>query len=337
MTYVQPQHPLRPSSSCAPSPTVVATGRRVHTASQFPSFVTTSTKLQRLQIRCVAATGEEEVLIVPVSTSSWTIADLLTGIRDRVQYVPVDDLQELQVDDANRGRFHPSDALTTVVKDSDLLRCAPAPLRRPKLPSSDVAASRPPDGQLQSGGAASSSNGHVANRHNSQASNRNDELQADYTRVFGNDGKTKEEDTDGSSTLPAQGNHFREASDDQRSRSPIRTVSTVSTFPGGLSAVEGREGKWPPLLRAAYEGDVPTARTLLHEGVNINCTMPVAGQKTPIYYAILFENPELVLLLLQHPEIDVNRQMRLGRSGSWTTPLREHVRRDRAQRCIRPS
>mmetsp|Transcript_73005 Transcript_73005/g.144702 ORF Transcript_73005/g.144702 Transcript_73005/m.144702 type:complete len:391 (-) Transcript_73005:122-1294(-) len=337
MTYVQPQHLLRPSSSYVPAPSVAAREESIHAsrakdgsihtpsstmkaaaakdgsihtpsstmnAAAVPSVATVSPKLQRLQVRCIAAGGEEEVLIVPVGTSSWTIADLLTGIKDRVQYVPLDDLQELQLDDANGGRFHPSDLLTAVVKDSDLLRCAPAVRHRSTQP-----------------GVVSSSNGRVDNHHNSQAINNNDELRAGYTRVFGNDGETKEEDTDGSSTPPAQGNHLWEATRDERSRSPIRTVPPVSTSLGGPAAVEGREGKWPPLLRAAYEGDVETARTLLRERADINCTMPGAGQKTPIYYAIRFENPELVRLLLEHPDIDVNRQMRLGRSGSWTTPL----------------
>lgn len=84
---------------------------------------------------------------------------------------------------------------------------------------------------------------------------------------------------------------------------------------------EGRAGKWPPLLKAVYDGDLPRVRELLHAGEDVNCTMPGAGQKTPIYYAVRFEHTEIARLLLTIPGIDVHRQMRSGRGGSWTTPI----------------
>lgn len=110
-----------------------------------------------------------------------------------------------------------------------------------------------------------------------------------------------------------------------RSRSPMarRTHCEMAPPTTTWSAIEkdGRESKWPPLLRAVYDGDLETAEELLRQGADVNCTMPGAGQKTPIYYAVRFEVPELVRLLLNHPDVDVHREMRLGRGGSWTTPL----------------
>lgn len=104
-------------------------------------------------------------------------------------------------------------------------------------------------------------------------------------------------------------------------------------LPGALSSDVGRDqtysemcgrkgGRaWPPLLRAAYDGDLATVQAELRRGADVNVTMVGAGQKTPLYYATRFEYPSIVRLLLSQPGVDVNRQMRPSKGGSWTSPL----------------
>ena len=84
---------------------------------------------------------------------------------------------------------------------------------------------------------------------------------------------------------------------------------------------QGRKAKWPPLLRAAYDGDTRAVQELRDYGADVNCTMAGAGQKTPFYCVVRFELPEVVRILLSHPEIDVHLKMKSGRGSSWTTPL----------------
>merc|ERR1712087_554638 len=111
-----------------------------------------------------------------------------------------------------------------------------------------------------------------------------------------------------------------------RSRSPVRAPGERARAPllappstKSVGSLEATDGKWPPLLKAAQDGDVATVQDLLSRGADVNCTMPGGGQKTPIYYAIRFEHVEIARLLMDHPDIDVHQTMKGGKS--WTTPV----------------
>lgn len=95
----------------------------------------------------------------------------------------------------------------------------------------------------------------------------------------------------------------------------------VEATTNGGSESELKKGKWTPFLRAVYDGDYERTRDLMAQGVDVNETMTGAGQKTAIYYSIVFEHVSILQLLLSAPDIDIHRQMRRGRSSVWTTPL----------------
>lgn len=106
------------------------------------------------------------------------------------------------------------------------------------------------------------------------------------------------------------------------------TSSPNST--GGCQSVESPWGRdlqskkqqhWPPLLLAAYSGDAATVREILDQGdCDVNATAVGGGQKTALYYAVQFNNIEVIQLLLEHPDIDPHKEMKTG-GGNVTTPL----------------
>ena len=75
-----------------------------------------------------------------------------------------------------------------------------------------------------------------------------------------------------------------------------------------VAAASWPNSKWPPLLNAVMECDEVLTQELLEARADVNCSG--ALQKTPIYYAIQFNNAELVRRLLQQPGIDIHKQMR---------------------------
>ena len=71
-------------------------------------------------------------------------------------------------------------------------------------------------------------------------------------------------------------------------------------------AVKTKRGDWPPLMTAAYNGDVEATQELLHARADVNVTFKRKGQRrTPIFYAIHFGHEDIVRLLLQQPDIDI--------------------------------
>mmetsp|Transcript_34127 Transcript_34127/g.106182 ORF Transcript_34127/g.106182 Transcript_34127/m.106182 type:complete len:385 (-) Transcript_34127:16-1170(-) len=296
----------------------------------------------RVQVRCVASAGDgEEVIVVPLVlayTSNWTVADLLQLVRERVQRVPAEDVEELELDCSGGGRLHEEDTLEAVLRDGDVLRSSAGVRRSSRMPLASITV---PEAAAGSRSDAWARRSRLSVSPAAPASYA--ELEAGYARVFGAGlGSEQAEESDESPTPPAPGVHCtrsgqsagagcasctsshahtstswrRQASSSSglRSRSPpLRTRCTLA--PGG------QDGKWPPLLRAVYDGDEQMVKDLLRGGADVNCTMTGAGQKTPIYYAIRFDNAGLVQLLLRQPGVDVHRKMRSGRAGSWTTPL----------------
>jgi hypothetical protein len=110
----------------------------------------------------------------------------------------------------------------------------------------------------------------------------------------------------------------------ERSRSPPRKPAFADPTPTASSSSSNvrKESlapkEWPPLLQAVYNNDLQQVQELLEGGADVNCS--ASGQKTPIYYAIRFEFPHIAECLLQHPDIDLDMQMKSGK-GSWITPL----------------
>jgi len=343
-------------------------------------------RLSRVRVRCVSRSGaEEETLVVPVPTApGWTVGNLLERVRQRARNVPAEDLEELELDAAQGGRFFPEDQLEDVLQDGDLLLCTCAQPTRSKLMG---LAPREPGSWWVREQAPEAAGPEMGPAAWAQAS-RNAELEAGYAQVFGEEGAGEDEcgESDESPTPPAPGSFpgkggpgggsrpsSRAAYAYQAKGAGSRPLARAGAAPGtrrrmpilpashpGASArsrtptrrprvrlvpplthlrsadgvdsrdpeaaasaavPEGREAKWPPLLRAVYEGDLQATEELLRRGADVNCTMSGAGQKTPIYYAIRFEVPHMVRLLLEHPDLDVHREMRSGRGGSWTTPL----------------
>ena len=75
-------------------------------------------------------------------------------------------------------------------------------------------------------------------------------------------------------------------------------------------AVKTKRGPWPPLMTAAYKGDVEATQELLHARADVNVTFARKGQgKTPIFYAIRLGNDNIVRLLLQQPDIDITSKI----------------------------
>jgi hypothetical protein len=82
-----------------------------------------------------------------------------------------------------------------------------------------------------------------------------------------------------------------------------------------------KQQHWPPLLLAAYSGDAATTREILDQGdCDVNASAVGGGQKTALYYAVQFNNIEVMQLLLEHPDIDPHKEMKTG-GGNITTPL----------------
>ena len=76
------------------------------------------------------------------------------------------------------------------------------------------------------------------------------------------------------------------------------------------TAVKTKRGPWPPLMTAAYKGDVEATQELLHARADVNVTFARKGQgKTPIFYAIRFGHDNIVRLLLQQPDIDITSKI----------------------------
>ena len=76
------------------------------------------------------------------------------------------------------------------------------------------------------------------------------------------------------------------------------------------TAVKTKRGPWPPLMTAAYKGDVEATQELLHARADVNVTFARKGQgKTPIFYAIRFGYDNIVRLLLQQPDIDITSKI----------------------------
>ena len=75
-------------------------------------------------------------------------------------------------------------------------------------------------------------------------------------------------------------------------------------------AVKTKRGYWPPLMTAAYNGDVEATQELLQARADVNVTFKRKGQRrTPIFYAIRFGHGDIVHLLLQQPDIDITRKI----------------------------
>ena len=77
-------------------------------------------------------------------------------------------------------------------------------------------------------------------------------------------------------------------------------------------ALKTNKGYWarnaPPLMTAAFEGDVETTQELLHARADVNVTFAKKGRgTTPIFYAIRIGHDEIVRLLLQ-PDIDITNK-----------------------------
>merc|ERR1712151_440095 len=83
--------------------------------------------------------------------------------------------------------------------------------------------------------------------------------------------------------------------------------------------VEVIDGKWPPLMKAAHDGNTALVMDLLSQRADVNCTMAGAQGKTPIYYAIRFEHVEIARLLVEHPDIDLEQPMKTKKN--WVTPV----------------
>eukprot|EP00927_Polykrikos_kofoidii_P085123 TRINITY_DN9168_c0_g1_i1.p1 TRINITY_DN9168_c0_g1~~TRINITY_DN9168_c0_g1_i1.p1 ORF type:complete len:733 (-),score=119.73 TRINITY_DN9168_c0_g1_i1:23-2014(-) len=85
---------------------------------------------------------------------------------------------------------------------------------------------------------------------------------------------------------------------------------------------ESQKRNWPALLAAAYDGSTSKVRSLLGARADVNESSGSGDQRTPLYYAVIRDFPEVVRLLIRHPKIDVHRPMKGSQEGSWTTPAK---------------
>lgn len=288
-------------------------------------------------MRCVGHRGLEETIVVPVQlgSSSDTIGDLLDKIRQRVHQVPPEEIESLHLDQGptSCGRLHEDDPVDMLM-DGDKLVCGPSEVLcrdAPRVSSSAPIASRP-----------------LAKRPKPAPA-------VEYVEYIEDDAnpaslppwrRLPEEPREAPpACLLSRARRL------ERSRSPRGlTISRDDTPPpprsrgtqrsSGASAWASRssagttrdddaddygqfgqkEGKWSPLLKAAYNGNLARVEEELEMGADVNGVVGGSGGKTAIYYAIRFEHVKVVRRLLQEPDLDVFKEMRGGKG--WTTPIK---------------
>lgn len=305
----------------------------------------------RIQVRCKSSVGFEETIVVPLSGLT-TVSELLQRISSRTRKTPPEDVQVIELDGSEGvgGRLFEEDLLQDVLKDGDKIWTHPGDSVAPTEGIGGLSDSfeNEADNLGEAEAVDSTNDIEVEEAEDAFAVEDDDQdsecptpppvvpdfskTKAKAAAVSWPKAQIREEPKEPFRPRPSGRTPQQPRTPPwrpllkpvERSRSPprkpanvdpARTASSSSTS-GPKESLAPKE--WPPLLQAVYNNDLRKVKELLRGGAHINCC--ASGQKTPIYYAIRFELLEITKCLLEHPDIDLNMQMKSSK-GSWTTPL----------------
>lgn len=274
-------------------------------------------RVTRVQVRCIGRReADDETLMIPLQPG-WTVSDLLEAVRQRVRRIRREDMQELELDG---GRLDDADVLDCLLEKGDTLCAtrAPSPTRSARAWVNE--APSPSQTPWQRGN-------EVERRQTEVKSAPDSESSTPPMPGAGPVVATAQKEDSESSTPPIPGAGpvaavARKESESSRSRSRDKACSAQREWYADTVAPPEGIKRWPPLLQAAYDGDFDAAQAAIKSSADVNVTAPTAGRRTPLYYATRFEYPDIVRLLLGHPNVDVDRQMKASKSkkGEWTSP-----------------